>query len=59
MIIRESPTNKDDFIMVNSEASTKLLELGFIPKYIDNEWIYYIKNNKILDVIETLERSKL
>lgn len=59
MIIRESPTNKDDFIMVNSEVSTKLLELGFIPKYIDNEWIYYIKNNKILDVIETLERSKL
>lgn len=59
MIIRRSPTNKDDFVMVNSEMSEKLHELGFIPKYIDNEWIYYIKCNAILDTIKILERSKL
>jgi len=59
MIIRRSPTNKDNFIMVKSEISNKLSELGFIPKYIDSEWIYYIKDDKILNVIETLERSKL
>jgi len=58
MIIRRSPTNKDDFIMVKSEVSNKLSELGFIPKYIDNEWIYYIKSKTILDEIEILERSK-
>lgn len=59
MIIRKSPTNIDDFIMVKSDISDKLCELGFIPKYIDNEWIYYIKNKNILDTVEILERSKL
>ena len=58
MIIRRSPTNTEDFVMVKSEMSEKLHELGFIPKYIDNDCIYYIKNQAILDVIEILEGSK-
>jgi hypothetical protein len=56
MIIRRSPTNKEDFIMVKSEQSNKLIEFGFIPKYIDEDWIYYPKNEKISEI---LERSKL
>ena len=59
MIIRRSPTNIEDFIMVKSEMSERLHEMGFEPKYIDEEWIYYIKCKTILDAIDTLERSKL
>ena len=59
MIIRRSPTNTEDFIMVKSDISNRLCELGFFPRYIDSDWIYYIKNKTILDTIEILERSKL
>ena len=58
MIIRRSPTNVEDFVMVKSDMSEILHEMGFEPKYIDEEWIYYTKCEKILDVITTLERSK-
>lgn len=58
MIIRRSPTNIEDFVMVKSDMSEKLHELGFVPKYMDNDWIYYVKNQAILNVIEILEGSK-
>lgn len=58
MIIRKSPTNKNDFVMVISDVSQKLHEMGFIPKYIDEDYIYYVKCKEILKAIKLLERSK-
>lgn len=58
MIIRRSPTNIEDFVMVESELSLRLHELGFVPIYIDEEWIYYHKTNEILETIKILEGSK-
>ena len=55
MMIRQTPTNIENFVKVNSELSEKLHELGFIPRYIDNEWIYYEKTKEIENI---LERSK-
>ena len=49
MIIRKTPKNKNEYIMVNSDKSRILQENGFCPKYIDNEAIYYVKSDKIIE----------
>lgn len=47
MIIRQTPKDKDKYIAVNSDASNVLHEHGFYPKYIDNEFIYYVKSKEL------------
>lgn len=49
MIIRQTPKDKDKYIAVNSDASNVLHEHGFYPKYIDNEFIYYIKSKELIE----------
>ena len=53
MIIRKTPKNKNEYIIVNSDKSRILQENGFCPKYIDNEAIYYVKSDKIIKFIKT------
>lgn len=53
MIIRQTPKNKENYIMVNSKVSQILQENGFYPKYMDNEAIYYVKSDKIVEFIKT------
>lgn len=52
MIIRGTPINEDDYILVDSSTSVDLQELGFIPKYIDNRGIYYLKTDLLIETIE-------
>ena len=52
MIIRETPKNKDNFILVDSETTLVLHKNGFIPMYIDESGVYYKKNKEILDFME-------
>lgn len=47
MIIRQTPKDKDKYIAVNSDTSNVLHEHGFYPKYIDNEFIYYVKSKEL------------
>ena len=47
MIIRQTPKDKDKYIVVNSDTSNVLHEHGFYPKYIDNEFIYYVKSKEL------------
>lgn len=49
MIIRKTPTNLDKYISVDSKTSNILHQNGFYPKYIDNNFIYYVRSNKIID----------
>lgn len=49
MIIRKTPKNKNEYIIVNSDRSRILQENGFCPKYIDNESIYYVKSDEIVE----------
>lgn len=49
MIIRKTPKNKNEYIIVNSDKSRILQENGFCPKYIDNEAIYYVKSDEIIE----------
>lgn len=52
MIIRGTPKNKDNYILVDSETTLVLHKNGFIPMYIDESGIYYKKNKEILDFME-------
>ena len=51
MIIRGTPKNIEDFILVDSEMSLKLEKNGFIPKFIDEKGIYYVKSKEIENFI--------
>ena len=57
MIIRETPKNKDNFILVDSETTLVLHKNGFIPMYIDESGIYYKKNKEILDFMERRNKN--
>ena len=52
MTIRQTPKNKDKYIAVDSDTSNVLHEHGFYPKYIDNEFIYYVKSKELKQFIK-------
>ena len=52
MIIRGTPKNKNNFILVGSETTLVLHKNGFVPMYIDENGVYYKKNKEILDFME-------
>lgn len=49
MIIRQTPKNKENYIMVDSKVSQILQENGFCPKFMDMEFIYYVKSDEIIE----------
>ena len=57
MIIRGTPKNKDNYILVDSETTLVLHKNGFVPMYIDESGIYYKKNKEILDFMERRNRN--
>ena len=57
MIIRGTPKNKDNYILVDSETTLVLHKNGFIPMYIDESGIYYKKNKEILDFMERRNKN--
>ena len=56
MIIRNTPKNSDDYIVVDSNTSIILHKNGFYPRFIsvkNNEYfIYYVKSDEILDFMQ-------
>lgn len=58
MIILGIPNNLEDYIMVDGKEAFKLQQAGFKPKYMDEEVLYFKKNNKILKMIEQIEKKK-
>ena len=49
MLIRQTPKNKEKYIIVDSKVSQILQENGFCPKYMDNEAIYCVKSDEIIE----------
>lgn len=49
MLIRQTPKNKEKYIIVNSKVSQILQENGFCPKFMDMEFIYYVKSDEIIE----------
>lgn len=52
MIIRETPKNKEKYIVVTSFVSNVLNMRGFMPKYIDEKFIYYTKDDEIIEFMK-------
>lgn len=54
MIIRGTPKDKDvgKYIFVDSKTSLNLHENGFFPKYIDENGIYFLKTNELINFME-------
>jgi hypothetical protein len=52
MIIRGTPKDKNNFILVDSEMTKVLHSNGFIPMYIDKNGVYYKKDKEILEFME-------
>ena len=52
MIIRGTPKEIEKYIKVDSDTSLTLQEIGFVPKYIDNDGIYYLKSDVLIESIE-------
>lgn len=55
MIVRGLPKNKDDYIKVNSCDGKKIHKEGFIPKYIDKEYLYFLKTNELIEYLRKEE----
>ena len=49
MIIRETPKNTEEYIIVDGATSNILHQNGFYPKYMDNNFVYYVRSNEIID----------
>lgn len=57
MIIRETPVDMDNYILIkSSEMVLKLQEQELYPMYIDNNGVYFVKSQELslaLDKINT------
>lgn len=56
MIIRNTPKDIDNYICVTSLVSEVLHSAGFIPKYMDDKYFYYCKND---DIENFMRKEKL
>ena len=52
MIIRQTPPNKELYILVDSDTSDILHGYNFYPKYIDENGLYYVRSESILILME-------
>ena len=52
MVIRGTPREIDKYVLVDSKTSINLHENGFFPKYIDENGVYFVKSQEILEFIE-------
>ena len=52
MIIRGTPKELNKYIIVDGDMVTKLHENGYFPKYIDENGVYFDRNEEVLKFIE-------
>lgn len=52
MINRGTPNNLEKYILVDSDVNLILHKNNFMPKYIDENGIYFLKNDEILKFME-------
>lgn len=57
MLIIGKPQELDirDYIIVENELSREIQLGGFMPKYYDSEFYYFVKSDELLEFIEGSE----
>lgn len=51
MIIRKTPEHLENYVKVGTDATIILHMNGFQPKYIDSEYVYYLKTDELINFI--------
>lgn len=55
MIIRDTPKEIERYVLINDTNITLALqEMGFFPKYIDNNGLYFIKSDELALALKKL-----
>ena len=54
MIIRDTPSDLDKFVMADGELAMVLQQKGFHPLYMDSNVLYFRKTNKLLKFLKKL-----
>lgn len=59
MLIIGKPQDKDmcNYIIMNGEMSSNIQKNGFMPKYFDSEFYYFVKSDEILEFIERSDKN--
>lgn len=52
MIIRGTPTNLDDYILIDDKLELILNNNDFYPKYIDENGLYFLKSKELIEFME-------
>lgn len=52
MVIRQTPDNKQDFVIVDDEVGYYLQLNGFSPKFVDNEALYFKREDDLIEFID-------
>lgn len=54
MIIRDTPSDLENFVMADGELAMVLQQKGFAPLYMDCDVLYFRKTNKLLKFLKKL-----
>lgn len=54
MVILDCPHDIENYIMADGELAIRLHQAGFIPKYKDEDVVYFKKNTKIEKFLKKL-----
>lgn len=54
MIIRDTPSDLEKFFMADGDLAFKLQQRGVQPMYMDDDVLYFRKNNKLLKTLKKL-----
>lgn len=56
MIIRKTPDNLEDYILINdTDTAIKLQSNNFCPLYMDNNGLYFAKESKLELVLNQIK----
>lgn len=54
MMILGCPSNVEDYFMADGVLAWKLHQAGFVPKYKDEDAVYFKKNAKLIKLLQKL-----
>ena len=58
MIIRDTPKDKNKYIIVKNKALNEMLQkIGYHPMFVDSNNVYYMKSNMLNNVLNILKKG--
>ena len=57
MIILGCPRDFENYIMADGELAMELYQAGFVPKYKDEDVVYFKRNSKLEKFLKKLDEN--